>query len=403
MRNGLAASVAIACLAGLSACTNPETSELGLAPDGTPRVNSAGPVQMLSAGTEAFSTARLAGLIEAGAGLKSDTLPTDADGPAAIQRLDRALMGFAQAPYSKDADKKSVQNQLRDVRNTIQAQLIAASNNRCNVYKTHIRRLSSNSGFFLGGLATAAGAAGAIVTGTASQALAGSASALSGVNAEFQKDFFNGLVTSVIIPGIDRQRADLRNDMVGKSCASVTDYPLTLAISEAIRYHGACSADVGIAASGQAVARSSSDSLSTVLAAAGKARKIADAATTLTNAEAARVAGNAAKLESLRDSALTQLNNKVAQISNPPAGADVSALVRERDALQKTYDGLKAQAAYAVAAKQKLDTKSVDSLSTSGDQPGATWSPGDKPLVGDVLQIPTCAPLDENGRAIAGK
>jgi hypothetical protein len=216
MRNGLAASVAIACLAGLSACTNPERSDLGLAPDGTARVNSAGPAQMLSAGRETFSTARLAGLIEAGAGLPPDTLPTDADGPAAIQRLDRALMGFAQAPY-KAQDRKTAQNQLRDVRNTIQAQLIAASNNRCNVYKTHIRRLSSNSGFFLGGLATAAGAAGAIVTGTASQALAGGASALSGVNAEFQKDFFNGLVTSVIIPGIDRQRADLRNDMVGKA------------------------------------------------------------------------------------------------------------------------------------------------------------------------------------------
>ena len=57
-----------------------------------------------------------------------------------------------------------------------------------------------------------------------------------GVNGtdEFQKDFFNGLVTSVVIPGIDRQRADLRNNIAMNSCKGITDYPLTMAIAEAI-------------------------------------------------------------------------------------------------------------------------------------------------------------------------
>ena len=326
------------------------------------------------------------------------------DSPDGVARLDRALGGFARAPYVTAATSRQLeQNRLRDARNMIQDQLIAASNNRCNVYKTHLRRLSTNNSFALGGLATAAGAAGAIVTGGASQALSGAASALSGINAEFQKDFFNGLVTAIIIPGIDRQRADIRNDMVKKSCAGVTDYPLTLAIAEAIRYHGACSADVGIAASGQAIARTTSDSLATVMVAAQQIRKINAAFTTLTSANARRLAGGAAAADSIataRKAALDAATAALQDAKAPGAAEEIAALRARVTAATKAYDTAKAKAVRLQAEAANTGTERVD---TTPLQPGANptaWTDPTptKPLVGDATVVADCKALDSNGK-----
>ncbi len=341
---------------------------------------------------------------------------SNGDSAADVARLDQAIAAFAKAPYNVAQDKRAVtQNQLRDARNSIQDQLIFASNNRCNVYKTHIRRLSTSTSFGLGSLATAAGAAGAIVTGAASQALAAVASAATGVNAEFQKDFFNGLVTSVIIPGIDRQRADLRNDIVEKSCASISDYPLTLAISEAIRYHGACSADVGIAASGQAIARVSSDSLSTVLAATQQIKKINSVFNTPTQSEVSRLANavasadkDATNRKSFADTAQTRYQQAVTAAGATPDDTTQKKLDKLEEAAVSTRRAADSAARRAAGLKAQFDnigSARADTIDPgTGLLTGTPWVDplaGAKPLVGDKLMITNCRPLDPDGKPLA--
>ncbi len=406
------------CLAGfsLAGCENPEYSFWGGG-----RANAAGPVQLLTGTSEHFSTARLATMIDSmQPPVKSaagDALPTsDGDTAADVARLDRAIANFAKAPYEVTKAKRAdAQNRLRDARNSIQDQLIFASNNRCNVYKTQIRRLSASTGFGLGSLATVAGAAGAIVTGAASQALAATASAATGVNAEYQKDFFNGLVTSVIIPGIDRQRADLRNDIVAKSCASISDYPLTLAISEAIRYHGACSADVGISASGQAIARVSPDSLSTVLAATQQIKKINGAFNTPTQVDVARLAKAVASAEadatskSVRaTSAETRYQNAVAAAGTTPDAttqATIDKLEASAVSVRQAADGAARRAAGLKAQSDNIGSARADTIDPgTGLLTGTAWVDPlarSKPLIGDTLVITDCRPLDADGKPLA--
>lgn len=407
MHTGTNTLLAATAALGLTACADPEHT-----PFGGGRVNSSGPVQMIDAPMESYSASRLAVLIETavhpGTADPGTEATADPDGRAAIAKLDRALLNFASAPYGKEnpADRELEQNRLRDARNTIQGQLIAASNNRCNVYKTHLRRLSTNTSFALGSLSTAAAAAGAIVTGGASQALSGAAAALSGINAEFQKDFFNTLVTAVIIPGIDRQRSDIRNDIVGKSCLGVTDYPLSLAIAETIRYHGACAADVGIAASGQAVARTSPDSLSGVLAAAQQIRRISGALTTPTNAEARNAAARSAAdtaAVALRKSAMDAAAADL-QAARSRGTADVAAQERRVADATRAYENAVITAARSRAVAENLGAPGsprAEAATITPPAPGTVWNDPtpSRPLVGDNLVTVNCRPLDANGRA----
>lgn len=381
MRRILMAGLGLGTVLGLAGCANPEESIL--APGG--RVNSAAAGQIVGAETEPFDARRLAVIIEVAASGK-ETAPALTD---SVARLDQAMTNFAREPYENGRlASATTQNRLRDVRNSIQDQLIAASTNRCNVYKTHLRRLSSNVQFGFGSAATLAGAAGALVTGGASQALAAAAGGLSGVNAEFQKDFMGSLVSSIIIPGIDRQRADLRNNIVSNSCLGISDYPLPLAISEVIRFHGACSADVGIAASGQAVSRTTPDSISAALAAIEQVRKINTVLQTPTDKDIAAAKKRAEMLEArakkLEDDAKTATGDTVDDLKKRAEEARRSAANwRRREEQMTTAKTLGPQATTTNAA-------------TAGDYDD------NRPtnLLGANLNLPVCRPLDRNGKQI---
>jgi len=399
-------AVLLSGVAALSACTDPEYNAM----ISGNRVNSAGPGQMLSSANEDFSASRLAIMIEEATAPKPTEqamriAPTNPpDGPDAIARLDRALANFAKAAYLPEpANRALEQNRLRDARNTIQDQLLLASNNRCNVYKTYLTRLASHAELGLGGLATALAGAGALVTGGASQALAGSSAIFSGLNAEFQKDFVGGLMTSVIIPGIDRQRGGLRNDIVDKSCAGVSDYSLALAIAEVVRYHGACSANVGIAASGQAIARTTPDSISAVLAAAQQARQVAAALRTPTTDEIrtakATAAADAATVANLQG-ALAAAQRKLDAL---PATADDTARNAATAAVAMAQSQLNSATVRAARSKSISDSLqgatpvSVATATTSGANTNPT-NPTD-PLLGALLPRPNCAPLNADGKS----
>nr|VFK54727.1 MAG: hypothetical protein BECKTUN1418F_GA0071002_10526 [Candidatus Kentron sp. TUN]VFK58379.1 MAG: hypothetical protein BECKTUN1418E_GA0071001_10497 [Candidatus Kentron sp. TUN] len=95
-------------------------------------------------------------------------------------------------------------------RNEIQDRLIAASVQRCNVYKIYLEQTDTLVNFFLGGLTTALGGAGAIVTGEgAARTLAGLAGISSGFRAEFRQAYLANLSVHIITEGIDTRRRQI--------------------------------------------------------------------------------------------------------------------------------------------------------------------------------------------------
>jgi hypothetical protein len=183
--------------------------------------------------------------------------------------LDATLGSFSQALYENGKTSADLQNALRDARNQVQGALLTTSTNRCGAFKQVLRERSTTTNFVLGALTTSLGAAGAIVSGGASQALAGAAAAASGTNAEFNKDIMSNVTSSVIIPGIDKQRSAILQEILNRRCLGVSSYTLTQALADAVRYHAACATDVGVAAASSALSQSN------------KTTSLADAANTL--------------------------------------------------------------------------------------------------------------------------
>ena len=98
------------------------------------------------------------------------------------------------------------------------------------------------------------GGAGAIVTGAdGARALAGLAGISSGVGAEMQKDLFAGITSTVIVPGIEKRRADILASIITNRCQTPDRYTIGLALAQALQFHSACAMDVGIAEGGNAV------------------------------------------------------------------------------------------------------------------------------------------------------
>ena len=129
----------------------------------------------------------------------------------------------------------------------IQDRLIAASNQRCNLYKTYLKRINTYQNGIFGTLTTILGGAGAIVTGAdSSRILSGLAGISSGTRAEPNQAIFESISTSIIIPGIEKTRAEILADIMTKRGKKLSEYTIEGAMADAIKYHGACSMDMGI-------------------------------------------------------------------------------------------------------------------------------------------------------------
>ena len=261
------ASWCITALLVLAGCQDPESGLIG-----NHRVNEAGAHQLLDAGVEPFSAQRLANLIS----VSTPPAIRARRGRARVGRQRRARRGHRplRAGRLRAAPTDTSQMEMRAARNEIQGTLITASANRCNAYNIYLRRLSSNTQFALGSLATAFGGAGALFTNGTSAIFASLAGVTSGVSAEYQRDMMSNLTTSVIIPGIEKQRSAVLGEIAQRRCLGVGSYPLTLAIADVVRFHGACSADMGIAAAGQAVSQTNTTSLDTLLATVQQLEKL---------------------------------------------------------------------------------------------------------------------------------
>nr|VFK00874.1 MAG: hypothetical protein BECKLFY1418A_GA0070994_11283 [Candidatus Kentron sp. LFY]VFK22288.1 MAG: hypothetical protein BECKLFY1418C_GA0070996_11149 [Candidatus Kentron sp. LFY] len=156
-------------------------------------------------------------------------------------------------------------------RNRIQDRIMAASEQRCNVFKTYIKRLDSTNEIFTDSMATLLGGLGAIFTSAnTARALSGSAAIFSGIGAEFEQGFFANVATHVLVPGIELKRKEIRKEIDEKRktrddrITNIANYTVERAIGDAIRFHGACSIDVGIAAAGEAVKEANNPGKATI-------------------------------------------------------------------------------------------------------------------------------------------
>lgn len=242
-RSKLSRDLAALLLLSVSGCAwmrDPEYSMIG---GGSDRVNSAGVHQMLD---PPFEKIDIVGLLDPDNATHDDYKKCDALNSDSRQscRVDTAFRIF-----DEDSGRNTPQR-----RNNIQDRLLAASDQRCNVYLTYIQRHYSASNFLFGSLTTVLGGAGALVTGAgAARALAGSAGVVSGVRAEYDQSYFYNQTINVISQGIRQRRKDILGEINSENTGrgtsgsrDTTAYTVEAAVRDAIRYHGACSVVAGL-------------------------------------------------------------------------------------------------------------------------------------------------------------
>lgn len=164
------------------------------------------------------------------------------DGDAQIERnrLEQALHAFHLPEYAELGSP-------RERRNRIQDRLLAASEARCNAYKQYLKDFETHWETSLGIMGTILGAAGAIATGDLNtRAFAGLAAMATGTRAELRQGVFRNLASYVVVPGIDRRRAEVLKEIHILRAQPIADYTVQAAIHDAAKYHGACALDVGL-------------------------------------------------------------------------------------------------------------------------------------------------------------
>ncbi len=185
-----------------------------------------------------------------------------ADGTSIVgANIEDAFRKFNAAQQTPDA--------YRRARNHVQDRIVAASIQRCSFYKRYLKRIDQSTNLALGSLATIAGAAGAIVTGVdAARALAGTAAIFSGLRAQFNEDMFAKAAIQTITSGIDAERTKIQTEFLELRAKDQDKdkytYTVEAAISDALRFHGACNLVTGLEAAGKAADRQSNPGLDQV-------------------------------------------------------------------------------------------------------------------------------------------
>ncbi|MDW7549135.1 hypothetical protein J8Z24_18730 [Pseudoalteromonas sp. SCSIO 43201] len=163
--------------------------------------------------------------------------------------LARARLDYAFELYTQKQPKAQ-----KKIRNELQDRIIAASEQRCNVYKMYLKRSESRNNFWLGTLTTVLGGAGALFTNqVGNRILSGLAGISSGVRAEFNQAYLASQAAQVITKGITSRRNELRKKLQAKHNEDTTVYTLQAAIADAIEYHGACNILTGLEAAESAI------------------------------------------------------------------------------------------------------------------------------------------------------
>lgn len=185
-------------------------------------------------------------------------------------RLNQALQHF-----NRQMLKPTVSPQTRKaLRNALQEQLLVASTQRCNAYKSNLQRAFSRTNFGLGTLTTVAGTVGAIVnSAAAASAWAGVAAISSGTRAEFNQDFMSNLAAYVIVDGIDKRRRAIYEQIQLQGQAKEYEiYPVEAAIRDALYFHGQCSVIAGFQEASDSIKTAENPGINTAISMMAKVR-----------------------------------------------------------------------------------------------------------------------------------
>lgn len=200
---------------------------------------------------EQFEPIDLASLIS---GDQPSTMKLASDGSIAPDeyRKQGALIDTAFSAFAlkyRDAGEAG-----RARRSAIQERILAASDQRCNDFKTLLQKKFSNVSFNTGLLSSITAVAATIVTSVdTSRALAGVAGISSAFRAEYNQAFFANAAVQVVVAGIDSRRRTAYEQILLARNESLAGYPLEAAVKDAIRYHGLCSTVSGLQEAGEAV------------------------------------------------------------------------------------------------------------------------------------------------------
>jgi hypothetical protein len=166
--------------------------------------------------------------------------PVGDDRPISDADFEAAFTAF----YAYDGGQARA---LRLRRNRVQDRVLAASEQRCSVYKLYLQRVQSEDQSMFGSLTTILAGAGAIATGQInSRVFAGLAGITSGVGAEMQQAYFGNLAARVIVPAIDVRRKAILDEIVEHQKRAIGSYSVQRALMDAAKYHGACTVTSGL-------------------------------------------------------------------------------------------------------------------------------------------------------------
>lgn len=233
----ISASLLGLVLAVCSAC-GPEDALLGGG-----RVTAAGANELLPEQVETVSELDLLVMVEQNSQDSVATYSKGAlseDDQAAIDlKLHRALANFEGTP-AKVA--------------MIQDRLLFASDQKCNLFLKYLSRIQSYSRTTSKWLSILSGGAGALIANIdLARIFSGVSSMSTGLGAAVEDNFFSNVATSVIGPAIVRARLEYYNVILEKRKATPPTYSLGEAITDAVRYHGLCTLDTGIAEAARSV------------------------------------------------------------------------------------------------------------------------------------------------------
>ncbi|MFT4925406.1 MAG: hypothetical protein ACI8WB_001499 [Phenylobacterium sp.] len=141
-------------------------------------------------------------------------------------------------------------------RNNFVSYIMALSEQKCSEYKKFLVRDKQKIGTLFGSLTTLFAGTSAILTHAHTAKVFAAASGVSsGINSVYDQERFAALAMEVITAGIDTRRTAIANETKGKFKTGLMEYPISAALADAMRFHGACSAVTGFEVAKESINR----------------------------------------------------------------------------------------------------------------------------------------------------
>jgi len=151
------------------------------------------------------------------------------------------------------------------LRNEMQDRIIASSNQRCGNYLREIISAKSQSQMGWGTLSLLLSGAASVTTPIkAAQTLAAGGAFAAGTNALYNESYFNSLAVGVIASGITKNRESILERIQLHRKQSLLDYPVNMAVADAIAYHSSCNILIGLETASNALKQVSGSNQSQV-------------------------------------------------------------------------------------------------------------------------------------------